>query len=646
MLQLSSSITLADWQQSAVDRWRQAEHPTLGHRHGIIEAVTGTGKTLAAIACMADAASDSPGLRFAIVVPSQQLARQWAAALQEALELPDGAVGLRMSGHRASLQSHRFVVWVIDSARRALAADCKGQDVMLVVDECHRSGSAKNRRIYDAPTRFRLGLSATAQRRGEVGADGLVLPLEQQAHARALGPTFVRLTVAKAEAMGILPPFQLIHHGISLSPSEQLRYEVLSRTVRDALANASALGLSAGSCHAALVAGAGARFSADQVAAARAVQVTTLARKHFLYLRPERARVAAQLVAQALRERASGSQALLFHERIAPTTAEKDTKKTPATELDGKDPPIDTLAQESAGADSLFELLMEMAEEGQVSLSTPAEVAIRRHHTQHPDPSAFVDMRRPPGDPQRAQVLVSVKGAVEGVDLPNADVGIVVASSSSIRQRIQTLGRILRPLRDPDGRPVDPSVYDGLPPRTLHLIYVHGTVDAKIYEQTDWDELLGADRNHFRRWELGAEQSTCDEEPPEPPFSDAEAAAWAAQQLDASGGFPVPWPGRRPAAAVQTLYYRRNAIRSLRNGPPIDGGEDIAAFVDGVASELGLPSTDLRGELLLRLEDALLIRAVPQSLGPLRPVEVAGRAHPIPTRWLVLGRCGGLPSRG
>ena len=43
-----------------------------------------------------------------------------------------------------------------------------------------------------------------------------------------------------------------------------------------------------------------------------------------------------------------------------------------------------------------------------------------------------------------AQILVSAKTLVEGFDVPEADVGIVVASSSSVRQRIQTLGRILR----------------------------------------------------------------------------------------------------------------------------------------------------------------------------------------------------------
>lgn len=234
-LALVDGVHLAEWQANAVERWRDARHPTRGRRHGIIEAVTGTGKTLAAIACIVDAVAEVPDLRVAVVVPAQQLARQWAQELMARLGLTEREVGLRMTGSKASLRTHRIVVWVIDSARTALAKDCEGLQVLLVVDECHRSGSGKNLQIYRAPTRFRLGLSATAQRQGEVDEDGVLLPLERQAHARELGPTLEpRLTVAVAERMGILPPFKLVHHGLSLSPAEQEKDFQLSRSVTHA----------------------------------------------------------------------------------------------------------------------------------------------------------------------------------------------------------------------------------------------------------------------------------------------------------------------------------------------------------------------------------------------------------------------------
>jgi predicted helicase len=43
-----------------------------------------------------------------------------------------------------------------------------------------------------------------------------------------------------------------------------------------------------------------------------------------------------------------------------------------------------------------------------------------------------------------ARILVSCKALDEGLDIPSADVGILLATTSEQRQRIQRLGRILR----------------------------------------------------------------------------------------------------------------------------------------------------------------------------------------------------------
>ena len=285
-LRLSKGAVLADWQSAAVEGWRRSFLPGRGPRHGIIEAVTGTGKTLAAIACMVDAVGEVPALRIAVVVPGQALALQWQRELCRWLDLPPAAVGVRMAGHSDRLRDHRVVVWVIDTARDHLAADCAGLDVMLVVDECHRSGSAANLRIYRAKTRFRLGLSATAHRQREVDENGMLVPLEGQSHARELGPTVPpKVTVALAEKMGILPPFRLVHHGLELSDDEGQRYQWLTKKVSTAIADASNLGLSAGAIFSVIRSGPGGKYSAQQVNAAKAVQTALLARKHFLYRR-------------------------------------------------------------------------------------------------------------------------------------------------------------------------------------------------------------------------------------------------------------------------------------------------------------------------------------------------------------------------
>ena len=48
----------------------------------------------------------------------------------------------------------------------------------------------------------------------------------------------------------------------------------------------------------------------------------------------------------------------------------------------------------------------------------------------------------------RTRVLAAPKVLDEGIDVPEADVGIIVAASRSRRQMIQRMGRIIRPKTD------------------------------------------------------------------------------------------------------------------------------------------------------------------------------------------------------
>ena len=63
------------------------------------------------------------------------------------------------------------------------------------------------------------------------------------------------------------------------------------------------------------------------------------------------------------------------------------------------------------------------------------------HHTKAAERKEFLDMFRSGEYP----CLVTSKVLNEGVDVPEADVGIVVSGSGSIREHVQRLGRILRP---------------------------------------------------------------------------------------------------------------------------------------------------------------------------------------------------------
>src|SRR6185312_6674115 len=90
-----------------------------------------------------------------------------------------------------------------------------------------------------------------------------------------------------------------------------------------------------------------------------------------------------------------------------------------------------------------------------------------------------------------ASVIVSAKSLIEGFNVPSADLGIIVAASASVRQRVQTLGRLLRRNRTQDGSEKQ---------ATLYVLYAAGTVDELIYEKADWEQFVGADRNDYFLW--------------------------------------------------------------------------------------------------------------------------------------------------
>ena len=69
-----------------------------------------------------------------------------------------------------------------------------------------------------------------------------------------------------------------------------------------------------------------------------------------------------------------------------------------------------------------------------------------------------------------AKIIVSAKSLVEGFNVPSADLGIIAASSGSPRQRIQSLGRLLRKSGKDDSL------------ATVFVLYIKDTEDEAIYQ--------------------------------------------------------------------------------------------------------------------------------------------------------------------
>ena len=74
-------------------------------------------------------------------------------------------------------------------------------------------------------------------------------------------------------------------------------------------------------------------------------------------------------------------------------------------------------------------------------------------------------------------VMYSARALAQGFDMPGADVGVIRSSTSNVRQRIQTIGRMIR--KKESGR--DAEVW---------IIFVKDTTDERIFLKHDWEDEL------------------------------------------------------------------------------------------------------------------------------------------------------------
>jgi superfamily II DNA or RNA helicase len=132
----------------------QAVTAILAHSFGVLEAGTGSGKTVMALAVIAR--RRQPTL---ILVHSKELMHQWCARIRQFLGVEAGRAGDGMCDIRP------LTVAIVNTARKHLQV-LPEQFGQIVVDECHRVPATLFTEVVSAfDCRYMLGLSATAFRR-------------------------------------------------------------------------------------------------------------------------------------------------------------------------------------------------------------------------------------------------------------------------------------------------------------------------------------------------------------------------------------------------------------------------------------------------------------------------------------------------
>lgn len=221
-------MKLYQWQENCLRAWEEHDF------RGIVNVITGAGKTVFALAAIERLQERYSDLKIRIVVPTIPLASQWKQTLlkraKEEKEIP-GFYG----GMRKDRADRKIMIYIVNSARTALSRHLRaelavGEHVLLICDECHHYYSPENRKIFDFFTPelqisrnySSLGLSATPFSDEE----------DKAFLQKVLGREIFQYDFAQAACEGVISPFTVCQIAVSFRKQERMEYETLSEKIR------------------------------------------------------------------------------------------------------------------------------------------------------------------------------------------------------------------------------------------------------------------------------------------------------------------------------------------------------------------------------------------------------------------------------
>ena len=360
-------------------------------RSGIVTAVTGAGKTRVALGAIREQLGRRG--RVVIVVPTTALQRQWFDELTAIF--PGRSIGRLGGGHRQTLRDAQILVTVAASGRQYSFDVPQDANCLLIADECHRYASGSNRKVLDDRCNTRLGLTATLER-----GDGL--------HAEVLVPYFggvvYHLGYREALEAKVIAPFRVAAIGAAFTTKEAKRYEELSeemRNLRTQLLNRWGVTAEPFSI-----------FLADI--------------DRLIDTGPR----SAGMTASAWRKRWVQRRDLLGESRAKQDLVLKIQR-----------------AYEDADRSIVFCSTIDSAKQvGACLRERGIAAAVHTSATNDAERSRILDVF----SDGKIKVLVTVQTLDEGVDVPEADLAVILGSTSTKRQMVQRMGRVIR--KKPDRR--------------------------------------------------------------------------------------------------------------------------------------------------------------------------------------------------
>ena len=366
------------WQLDALVSWLRYG------RRGVIEAVTGSGKTDVAIAAVADALRRD---RFVlVVVPSRVLMEQWHGRLNASI--PGARIGRLGDSGKDVPDSCDVLVATRHSAAAYKPVPPDGRGGLLIADECHGMGGGILRRVLLPQYEERLGLTATLERSDDAVTE-LLLPF--------FGGICYRYGFEQAIADGVCARPRVAFVGVPLTVDERAEYILVEQRLVGA-------------------------------------------RHHLRLVRDMPLEPFGDFLAAVahLAERDAGADG-----RAARDYLDAFTKRR-------------QIVAQTIGKYELLGSLAPAIKDADGALVFTETVRAANHAINRLDPHVAIDLitgstarrqRREILDDLRVRRLDAVAAPRvldEGIDVPDANLGIVMSASRTRRQMIQRMGRILR----------------------------------------------------------------------------------------------------------------------------------------------------------------------------------------------------------
>lgn len=206
--------SLRSWQVEALDSWEY------NSSRGVVEAITGTGKSMVAIAAIHQTLRQ--GGNCLVIVPTSGLLEQWVRHIHQ--YLPNARVGKLTSGHETDFNKADVIIATVQTAsRRQPKPRSHG---LLVADEVHRYGAQSFSKALNESYPRRLGLSATYERQNDDGVSKFLEPY--------FGSVIYSYGYKQALADRVVAPFHLAMVGTDFTPYERAKYEIAEDQCRKA----------------------------------------------------------------------------------------------------------------------------------------------------------------------------------------------------------------------------------------------------------------------------------------------------------------------------------------------------------------------------------------------------------------------------